>query len=191
MGTLRKKVFGALAAGFGRLDEMGGDARDKVLEWLDTSPTAARIKELARRRSAARDAGVAAEVAGRSAAVEPAAAAAPEPPLADPALAAQIFGKRSCAWSGRAVRLLEDRGVAHQFVDLDDSENETLANRLLAETKQNTVPYIYVRGEFIGGYNALSERDRLGQLTGDGGDGPIKIEVAERPNTDEVAPAEA
>ncbi len=35
---------------------------------------------------------------------------------------------------------------------------------LKQETKQDTVPYIFVRGRFIGGYNALDELQRLGQL---------------------------
>lgn len=192
---LRKKMFSAIADGFNRLDELGGDARDAVIEWLDRSPTAARLKELARRRSEARDAAVAeavaAEAAERAAEAPPAPARKPEPPLGDPSIPVQVYGGRSCPWSGRAVRLLEDRGIEHQFVDLDDSENEILGNRLVTETRQNTVPYIFVRGEFIGGYNALSERDRLGQLGPDhGGEGRVKIEVAERPNTDEVAPAQ-
>ncbi len=36
--------------------------------------------------------------------------------------------------------------------------------RLIPETKQNTQPWMFLRGEFIGGFNALDEVYRLGQL---------------------------
>ena len=203
MSMLRKLSSSALrsiAEGVNRLDELGGEARDRILEWLDQSPTAARVREVVSQRRERRDQqvaeAVAADVARRQeAATSPAVpAAAPPAPLGDPTKVAQVYGKRSCPWSGRSIRLLEDRGIEHEFIDLDDSENEVLGNRLIAETKQNTVPYVFIRGEFVGGYNALSERDRLGQLEAmldpdEAGDGRIKIEVAERPNSDEVAPA--
>jgi hypothetical protein len=67
------------------------------------------------------------------------------------------------------------------------------------ETKQNTVPYIYLRGYFIGGFNALSEIERLGQLevammsADERANAPAhlrSVEIVPRPNTDEVAPAD-
>ena len=73
------------------------------------------------------------------------------------------------------------------------------ATRLVGETKQNTVPYVFLRGEFIGGFNALNEVERLGQLeiktielSGRNSANPRlkNILIAERPNTDEVVPAE-
>ena len=36
--------------------------------------------------------------------------------------------------------------------------------RLVRETKQYQTPWVYLRGEFVGGYNALDELQRLGQL---------------------------
>jgi glutaredoxin len=94
----------------------------------------------------------------------PAATTAPEPPLGDPERPAQVYGKRGCMWSGRVVRLIQDRGVEHQFVDLEQGENVLIEPRLVRETKQDGAPWVFLRGEFVGGYNALSEIDRLGQL---------------------------
>ena len=34
----------------------------------------------------------------------------------------------------------------------------------MAATGQRSVPYVYVRGQFVGGYDGLDEIDRLGQL---------------------------
>ena len=81
--------------------------------------------------------------------------------LGDPAIKAQIYGKKSCPWTGRAITLLERHKVDFDFVDLEEPEHEAKLAPLALETKQNTVPYVYLRGRFIGGFNALSEVDRL------------------------------
>ena len=117
----------------------------------------------------------------------------------DASIKAQIFGKKSCPWSGRAITLLERDKVDYDFVDLEEPEHESKALGLASETKQNTVPYVYLRGHFIGGFNALSEVVRLGQLEVAlmskeelaAAPAHIKaVEIVARPNTDEVAPAE-
>ncbi|HEY6561369.1 MAG TPA: glutaredoxin [Polyangiaceae bacterium] len=113
--------------------------------------------------------------------------------LGNPQRPAQVFGRSSCLWTGRVTRLLEDRGVEHDSVDLDDPANQAHHVQLVRETKQNESPYVFVRGEFIGGYDALSELDRLGQLAErvavdvSGKSGPLKskIVVAARDAADE------
>src|SRR5690606_30902705 len=106
---------------------------------------------------------------------------------------------KSCPWSGRAITLLEKHKVDYDFVDLEEPEHEHRATGLAAETHQNTVPYVYLRGQFIGGFNALSEVERLGQLEvalmtpEERAAAPahqVGVEIVARPNTDEVAPAE-
>jgi len=87
-----------------------------------------------------------------------------EAPLGDPQIAAQIYGKRSDMWSGRAVRLFQDLGIEARFTDLDDPNNLGVEMRLVRDTKQYEIPWVYLRGEFIGGYNALDEISRLGKL---------------------------
>src|SRR5262245_53922671 len=54
-----------------------------------------------------------------------------EQPIGDPSLAAQVYGRRGCLWSGRAVRLLTDRGIEHRFIDLDAPEHATLEPRVV------------------------------------------------------------
>ena len=58
---------------------------------------------------------------------------------------------------------------------------------------------MYLRGQFIGGFNALSEVERLGQLEvammtpEERKAAPAhlrNVEIVPRPNTDEVAPAD-
>ncbi len=98
-----------------------------------------------------------------------------------------------------AITLLERHKLDYDYLDLEEPEHEAKAMPLSLETKQNTVPFIYLRGKFIGGFNALAEIDRLGQLDvammtdeeREKAPAHLKnVEIVPRPNTDEVAPAE-
>ncbi len=195
-----------LLAALNRADELGGELRDFVTEKMATDPryVAARKtiakylgKEYVSKHEVAAKAQVKAEKIASVAAVTPI-VKAPKT-LGDPSLKAQIYGKKSCPWTGRAITLLEKQKIDYDYVDLEEPEHEAKATPLALETKQNTVPYIYLRGKFIGGFNALSEIDRLGQLEvammsdEERAAKPhvLKIEIVARPNTDEVAPADA
>jgi glutaredoxin len=95
--------------------------------------------------------------------VAPTASAAPaEKPLGDPSLAAEVYGKRTCEWTGRAVALLAEKGIDARFVNIGDPDNAHFEMKLVAATKQYTLPYVYLKGEFIGGYDALAERLKAG-----------------------------
>jgi glutaredoxin len=118
-----------------------------------------------------------------------------EKPLANPALAAQIFGRGTDPWTGRSLQMLTDHGVDHEFVDLEAEGGLKIETRLLRETKQETAPYIFLRGELIGGYNALNEVIRLGQIDEmvkppeERGKGRMRIVIQKR-GGDDVPPGE-
>lgn len=194
-----------LLAVLNRADEIGGELRDFVQDKMATDPryVSAR-KAMARllgrtyesREEVAHKAQVKAEKTAAVAAVTPEKKARS---LGDPSIKAQIYGKKSCPWSGRAITLLERHKVDFDFVDLEEPEHEAKLAPLALETKQNTVPYVYLRGKFVGGFNALSEIERLGQLEvalmskEELAAAPAhvrSVEIVSRPNTDEVAPAE-
>jgi len=199
------KVTDKVLAALNRADELGGELRDYLQDVVAADPryVSARrrvAKLLGRayesRGEVAHKAKVAAE---HTAAVAAVTAGKPARTLGDPAIKAQIYGKRSCPWTGRAITLLERHKVDHDFVDLEEPEHEAKLVPLTIETKQNTVPYIYLRGRFIGGFNSLSEIERLGQLEvalmskDELAAAPAHlraVEIVARPNTDEVAPAE-
>jgi glutaredoxin len=196
-----EKVLAAL----NRADEIGGELRDYLQDRMATDPRYVQARKamakLLGRSWESRDEVVqkAQVKAEKTAAV---AAATPEKKsrsLGDPSIKAQIYGKKSCPWSGRAITLLERHKVDFDFVDLEEPEHEAKLAPLALETRQNTVPYVYLRGKFVGGFNALSEIERLGQLevalmSGDElASAPAhvrSVEIVPRPNTDEVAPAE-
>jgi glutaredoxin len=201
--TAAEKVVGAL----NRADEIGGEVRDWIQEKVVVDPryVSAR-KRLAKAfgkeyHSATEAAAHAARQEEARAAAAPSPSAAPAAPkgLGDPSIKAQIYGRKSCAWTGRSITILEKHKVDFDFLDLDDSDHENKLPALIRETHQNTVPYIYLRGQFVGGFNALAEIERLGQLefalmtAAERAAQPEHVRnivITARPNTDEVAPAE-
>lgn len=121
------------------------------------------------------------------------------PQLGNKSRPAQVYGEHSCPWTGRARSLLETAGVDFDFVDLDLPDNNALKSWLIAETKQHTNPYVFLRGRFIGGYNALDEIARLAQLeaytrapaaSGDQRAG-VRIEIMARNDQGRRAPGES
>lgn len=62
------------------------------------------------------------------------------------------------------MALLKSAGIDYSYVDLSAYGMDSIRKQLEAETRHYTVPYIYIRGRFIGGFNALDELQRLGQL---------------------------
>jgi len=199
-----RKLLGLVSETLNKADVLGGELRDKLLARYQESERAQRLVAKLQRLRGGKDHGIELRQPGAAqaeVASDETAAVAPKSKktgLGDPGVAAQIYGRSSCPWSGRAIRLLEDRKVDYDFIDMDDEDNGGLDTPLIVETKQNTVPYVYLRGHFIGGYNALAEVDRLGQLDAvtmsdeerAAHPGMEKVVVAPRPNTDEVAPGE-
>jgi glutaredoxin len=206
--SLGKRALGRVVAALNRADELGGEARDWVQEKLVHDPRYVAVrKRIAALRGQSFESRAEGAAKAQAVAAKVAAVAAPvvapvkkgEKALGDPSIKAQIYGRRSCAWTGRAITVLERHKVDHDFIDLDDPEHEPLLVRLTSETKQHTVPFIYLRGHFVGGYNALAEIERLGQLEAalmtpeERAAAPAHVRnvvVVARPNTDEVAPGE-
>jgi glutaredoxin len=206
-----KRATAKLFAALNRADEIGGEVRDYIQDRVLTDPRYVRARKRiagmfgkgyeSKHEATVRVESAAAERAAVASTAEAPAAAAKkgERALGNPDVKAQIYGKKSCPWSGRAISLLERHKVDFDWVDLEEPEHEPLLIRLLNETKQQTVPFVYVRGQFVGGFNALSEIERLGQLefalmsADERNNAPAhlrSIEIVARPNTDEIAPAE-
>ena len=194
-----EKLFAAL----NRADEIGGEIRDYLQDKVATDRRYVEArKRLAKLMGRSYESREEAAAKARQAEAQRAAAAAPKAApiksagLGNPGIKAQIFGKKSCPWTGRAITLLEKYKVDYDFVDLEEPEHEGKIIPLSNETKQHTVPFVFLRGQFIGGFNALAEIERLGQLeyalmSKEERDAhPTKIEIVPRPNTDEIAPAE-
>ncbi len=196
---LAAKVKTSVMTALDRADELGGDLRDYLQDRWQRDPRIAKLKARFGGAAVAGGKPVPAPVAHAIEVAATTSAPVKSDALGNPGIKAQIYGKNSCPWTGRAMTVLEKHKVDYDFVDLEQPEHEALHLRLSAETKQQTVPYVYLRGQFIGGYNALAEVERLGQLevallsTDERAALPAHqrgVEIVARPNTDEVAPAE-
>lgn len=82
----------------------------------------------------------------------------------DSQIAAQVYGTRSCSFCYRAQALLQSQGVDFVFIDLGEPGSAAMRQELRAETEQFTVPYVYLRGRFIGGFTELDRIARMGEL---------------------------
>lgn len=96
-------------------------------------------------------------------AAAPAAPPKTEAPLGDPGLAAQLYGRRTCEVTGRALQLLRERSIVARMIDLDDPDNLGLEARLIKQTKGTMTPYVFVRGQYVGGFDQLAERVKRGE----------------------------
>lgn len=79
-----------------------------------------------------------------------------EAPLGDPGLPVQLYGRRTCDATGRALALLRERSVVARMIDMDDPDNLGLEARLIRETKGTSTPYAFVRGRYVGGFAELA-----------------------------------
>lgn len=208
--TWAKQATDRVLAALNRADEIGGEVRDFIQDKMAADPRYVKARKAVARllgreyvsRQEADAQAIAAEAARK-------AAAAPTPPtntardassgFGNAAIKAQIYGKKSCPWTGRAITVLERHKVDFDFVDLEEPEHEAKLVPLSNETKQQTVPFVYLRGKFIGGFNALAEVERLGQLElammtkeerAKAPEHLRQVEIVPRPNTDEIVPAD-
>lgn len=85
-------------------------------------------------------------------------------PLGDPGLPAQIFGKRSDDASGRAVMVFREASITARMIDLDDPDHRDLENRLIRETKRYEMPWVFLRGEYVGGFKEIAAMAKNGEL---------------------------
>lgn len=203
-----KQATERVLAALNRADEIGGEVRDFLQDKMAADPRYIKarkaVAKLFGRQYVSR--GEAAQQAAAAEAERKAAAASTPKKQSDAStgfgnaeIKAQIYGKKSCPWTGRAITVLERHKVDFDFVDLEEPEHEGKLVPLSNETKQQTVPFIYLRGQFIGGFNALAEIERLGQLEvalmtkeerAKLPEHQRNVEIVPRPNTDEVVPAD-
>ena len=68
----------------------------------------------------------------------------------------------SCPWSKRAVRLLRTLQIPHSVNSIED---DAAADAVMNRSGLRTFPQVFIDGEVIGGYDALSEWHGSGRLS--------------------------
>ncbi len=74
----------------------------------------------------------------------------------------RIYTTKVCGYCVAAKRLLADRGVPYEEIDVTGDHAKRAW--LLEATRRRTVPQIFIHGRPIGGYDELSALDRAGKL---------------------------
>jgi monothiol glutaredoxin len=67
-----------------------------------------------------------------------------------------------CGFSGRVVQILDYLGVDYQSANV--LENQELREGIKAYTNWPTIPQLYVKGEFVGGADIITEMFQAGEL---------------------------
>lgn len=76
-----------------------------------------------------------------------------------------IFTKQTCPFCIKAKNLLENKEADYEEIDIEGKED--LKRALVLKTNgSRTVPQIFIKGEYIGGCDALYALDAKGELDG-------------------------
>ncbi len=68
-----------------------------------------------------------------------------------------------CGFSGRAVQILKACGVA-QYASVNVLEDNDVRQAVKEYANWPTIPQLYVRGEFVGGSDIMTEMYQSGEL---------------------------
>ncbi len=74
-----------------------------------------------------------------------------------------IYSTPVCPYCVRAKQLLQRKGVAYNDIDLT-RQPEQARIELMQKTKQRTVPQIFIKDTFIGGFDQLYALEQRGEL---------------------------
>ena len=61
-----------------------------------------------------------------------------------------------CSFCKRAKHLLDDLGLSYEEIPIDNDDQKK--QELIAQTDHYTVPYVFIDGEFVGGYTELKQK---------------------------------
>lgn len=75
---------------------------------------------------------------------------------------AELYTWKLCPYCMNAKKLLDEKGIQYEDYNIDNDEAKR--KDLIEKTGQNTVPYVFLDGKFIGGYDQLVELDNQGKL---------------------------
>lgn len=74
-----------------------------------------------------------------------------------------VYSTNMCPYCVRAKQLLERKGIEYKEVNLS-AEAPEVRVELMQRTKHRTVPQIFIKDQFIGGFDQLYALEREGKL---------------------------
>ena len=76
-----------------------------------------------------------------------------------------IYSTTVCPYCIRAKQLLQRKGVEYKEINLSNEAPE-VRTELMQRTNHRTVPQIFIKDQFIGGFDQLYALERDGKLDG-------------------------
>lgn len=73
-----------------------------------------------------------------------------------------LYSRIGCSYCNLAKNLLEEMRIPYETIEL--TENTDLREKLIKQTGQYTVPYIFINDKFIGGYQNLLNMKEEGKI---------------------------
>ncbi len=74
----------------------------------------------------------------------------------------KIYTTDFCSWCNRAKRILENRGIEYEEINIHG--NPTMRDKIEALTGRRDVPQIFINDQHIGDDDDLAELAQTGQL---------------------------
>ena len=74
-----------------------------------------------------------------------------------------VYSTNMCPYCVRAKQLLERKGIEYKEVNLSTEAPEVRVE-LMQRTKHRTVPQIFIKDQFIGGFDQLYALEREGKF---------------------------
>ena len=68
---------------------------------------------------------------------------------------AKIYSTPRCSWCDRVARILEDKEVTVEKIDVSGSKELLKEMQRAAGEKVTTVPQVIIDGEYVGGYTEV------------------------------------
>ena len=68
-----------------------------------------------------------------------------------------IYGTNWCPFCKKAKTLLNFHGRKFRFVDLDKKENKRVRDKMVKVTHKTSIPMVFYKGEFVGGFDDLTK----------------------------------
>lgn len=74
-----------------------------------------------------------------------------------------VYSTSVCPYCVRAKQLLQRKGIEYKEINLSQEAPEVRVE-LMQKTKHRTVPQIFIKDQFIGGFDQLYALEREGKL---------------------------
>lgn len=74
----------------------------------------------------------------------------------------KIYTREGCGYCTSALSMLKSKGVAYEQIHTDAKPD--VRKWLVQETRQTTVPQIFIDGKSIGGFSDMRDLDDRGEL---------------------------